>query len=111
MLAREILNRRSYKSDDKAKQTPDQLIARKDIVTALEIEQTRLGLRLKLFHAQRDALVEDASGDALDTVLCMLQAAWGQVQYLNGNERYGLHNDLDPLEGWIVSAERPLPAL
>jgi hypothetical protein len=111
MLAREILNRRSYKSDDKAKQTPDQLIARKDIVTALEIEQTRLGLRLKLSHAQRDALVEDASDDALDAVLCMLQAAWGQVQYRNGNERYGPHHDLDPLEGWIVSAERPLPAL
>jgi hypothetical protein len=36
LLARESLGRRSYKSDDKAKQTVDRLIARKDLVTALD---------------------------------------------------------------------------
>src|SRR5262249_34533942 len=35
LLAREILSRRSYKSDDRAKQTPERLIARKDLVDAL----------------------------------------------------------------------------
>ena len=78
LLAREVLQRRSYKSDDRAKQTPDRLIARKDLVNALELGQTRLGLRLKLSHAQRDALVQAASGDSLDAVLCLLQAGWGQ---------------------------------
>jgi hypothetical protein len=101
LLARELIGRRSYKSDEKAKQTPDRLIARKDLVTALEIGGTRLGLRLKLSHAQRDALVEDASGDSLDAVLCLLQAAWAQQQ---GAPRYGLPETLDPLEGWIVTA-------
>ena len=43
LLAREILARRSYKSDDRAKQTPDRLIARKDLVHALEMGQSRLG--------------------------------------------------------------------
>ena len=101
LLARELIGRRSYKSDDKARQTADRLIARKDLITALEQGRTRLGLRLKLTHAQHDALVQDASGDRLDAVLCLVQAAWAARQ---GAPAYGLPADLDPLEGWIVSA-------
>jgi len=101
LLARELIARRSYKSDEKARQTADRLIARKDLITALEQGRSRLGLRLKLTHAQRDALAEDASGDSLDAVLCLVQAAWAAR---HGAPRYGLPEDLDPLEGWIVSA-------
>jgi hypothetical protein len=101
LLARELIGRRSYKSDEKARQTPERLIARKDLLTALEIGRTRLDLRLKLTHAQRDALVHDASGDSLDAVLCLLQAAWAQR---HGAPRYGLPESLDPLEGWIITA-------
>jgi hypothetical protein len=101
LLAREILRGRSYKSDDKAKQTPERLIARKDLVTALEHGQTRLRQRLKLSHAQRDLLVDDATGDSLDAVLCLVQAAWAAQQ---GAPRYGLPEKVDPLEGWIVTA-------
>ena len=104
LLAREVLGARSYKSDDKAKQTPERLIARKDLVHALEHGQTRLGLRLKLSHAQSDALVNDASGDALDATLCLMQAAWAQRQHEAGAPHYGLPADMDPLEGWIVTA-------
>jgi hypothetical protein len=104
LLAREIIGRRPYKSDDRLKQTPDRLIARKDLITALEMGQTRLGLRLKLSHAQRDTLVDDASGDSLDAVLCLMQAAWAQAQHEQGAACYGLPDGLDPLEGWIVSA-------
>jgi len=104
LLAREVLAKRSYKSDDKARQTPERLIARKDLITALEHGQTRLGLRLKLTHAQRDVLVDDASGDSLDAVLCLLQAAWALTRQREGDARYGLPDDLDPLEGWIVTA-------
>ena len=104
LLAREVLGLRSYKSDDSAKQNADRLIARKDLVTALEMGRTRLQLRLKLSHAQRDAVIEDASGDALDAVLCLLQAAWGWHQHCNGKPRYGLPPAMDPLEGWIVTA-------
>jgi hypothetical protein len=101
LLAREVLGARSYKSDDKARQTAQRLIARKDLVTALEHGQTRLGLRLKLSHAQRDAVIDDASGDSLDAVLCLLQAAWAQRQ---GAPLYGLPQGMDPLEGWIITA-------
>ena len=101
LLARELIARRSYKADDNARQTPERLIARKDLVTALELGRTRLGLHLKLSHAQRDALVHDASGDSLDAVLCMVQAAWAAQQ---GPPHYGLPASFDPLEGWIVTA-------
>ena len=99
LLARELIGARSYKSDTAAKQTPERLIARKDLVEALEQGRTRLGLRLKLSHAQRDELVADASGDRLDAVLCLVQAAWASAR-----PGFGLPPDLDPLEGWIVSA-------
>lgn len=101
LLAREVLGLRPYKSDDRARQTPERLIARKDLITALEHGQTRLGLRLKVSHAQRDALVDDASGDSLDAVLCLLQAAWAAGQ---GAPHYGLPPAMDGLEGWIVTA-------
>ncbi len=80
------------------------------LVNALENGQAPLlqgeGLRLKLTHAQRDALADDASGDTLDAVLCLLQAAWGARQ---GWPDFGLPMPIDPLEGWIVTA-LPSPA-
>ena len=94
-LAFELIGSRSYKNSDAA----DRLIARKDIVDALEQGRTRLGLRLKLTHAQRDSLVDDASGDRLDAVLCLVQAAWAATQ-----PGYGLPAEVDPVEGWIVTA-------
>jgi hypothetical protein len=104
LLARELIGTRSYKSDDRQKQTPERLIARKDLLHALEMGQTRLGLRLKLSQAQHEALVDDASGDSLDATLCMVQAAWAQAQHAAGHPLYGLPTTLDPLEGWIVCA-------
>lgn len=99
LLARELIGNRSYKSDDKARQTPERLIARKDLVEALEQGRTRLGLRLRMSHAMRDSLVADASGDRLDAVACMVFAAWALDQ-----PGFGIPPDCDPLEGWIVGA-------
>lgn len=107
LLARSVLGNTSYKSDDKARQTPDRLIARKTLINALESGLVPLlqvaQLRLKLSHAQRDALADDASGDSLDAVLCLLQAAWAQTQHAGGHPCWGLP-PFDPLEGWIVTA-------
>ncbi len=99
LLAREVLGRRSYKSDEVAKQDAARLIARKDLLGALEAGRTRLGLRLQLGAALHDSLVADASGDRLDAVLCLMQAAWASAQ-----PRFGLPSEVDPLEGWITSA-------
>jgi hypothetical protein len=99
LLARELIGVRSYKSDDKAKQTPERLIARKDLLEALEQGRSRLGIRVAMSHAQRDALAADASGDRLDALLCLVQAAWASRQ-----PHHGLPNEVDAVEGWIVSA-------
>ena len=48
-----------------------------------------------------DLVVDDASGDSLDAVLCLLQAAWACRQ---GTPWYGLPQDMDGLEGWIITA-------
>ncbi len=103
LLARELIGHRSYKSDDKAKQTPERWVARSDLLQKLELGQTRLGLRLQLGNAAREKLLNDGQADLLDAVLCMVQAAWALQQHLNGHPRYGLPQ-CDPLEGWIVSA-------
>ncbi len=99
LLARELIGARSYKSDAKAKQTPERLIARKDLLEALEQGRSRLGVRVAMSHAQRDALAADAGGDRLDALLCLVQAAWASTR-----AGHGLPKRVDALEGWIVSA-------
>jgi len=99
LLARELIGRRSYKSDDPARQTPDRQAARAEIVDAIEAGRSRLALRLTLTAAQRQALLDDASGDALDAVLCLIQAAWAADR-----PGYGWPAAVDPLEGWILGA-------
>jgi hypothetical protein len=52
---------------------------------------------LSLDAALRRSLVADASGDRLDAVLCLVQAARAAQR-----PRYGVPPDVDPVEGWIV---------
>ena len=99
LVARALIGRRSYKSDTKAQQTTERLIARKDLVDALEQGRWR-GLRLKLTHAQRDELVADPQGDRLDAALCLLLAGWADTQ-----PGHGMPAQVDALEGWIVAAD------
>ena len=100
LLAREWVGARSYKSDLAARRDDAaRRQARADIVDGLCSGGSRLALRLLLDAAQRDALIDDGSGDRLDAVLCLMQAAWASAR-----PGYGLPASTDPLEGWIVSA-------
>ena len=101
LLARELIGRQSYKSDQRARQDLARMQARAHIVFALERGQTRLGLALSLAPGMRDTLVQDGGADCLDAVLCLVQAAWA---WNCGWPRYGLPEGMDPLEGWIASA-------
>jgi Protein of unknown function (DUF429) len=105
LVSRDLIGQRSYKSDDKAKQTPERLIARKDLLTALEAGHSCLNLRLKLTPLQASQLADDASGDLLDATLCLMQAGWAAARYAAGDARYGLPKQVDALEGWIISSE------
>lgn len=98
LLAHELVGARSYKNRD----ADDRLIARKDIVERLEQGRTRLGLRVRMSHAQREALVADAGGDRLDALLCLVQAAWASTQ-----PGLGLPAGMDAVEGWIATVPAP----
>jgi hypothetical protein len=95
LLAHELIGPRSYKNaaDD------GRLIARKDLLGGLELGRTRLGLRVAMTAAWRDRILDDASGDRLDALLCLVQAAWAA-----GLPDGGLPQEVDPVEGWIVTA-------
>ena len=101
LLARELVGSRSYKSDTPAKQTPEREAARRELVGTLEQGRSHLNLHLALTREQRGTLVDDPMGDRLDAVLCLVQAAWAAAQ-----PNHGLPLDVDPIEGWIVSADR-----
>jgi hypothetical protein len=98
LVARSI-TRKSYKSDERAKQTQERFDARAYIVETLEKGDYRFGIRL-VAGKYRNALIEDASGDLLDACLCGLLAAWA---WERRDRAYGLP-PFDPLEGWIVGA-------
>ncbi|MBS0454739.1 MAG: DUF429 domain-containing protein [Proteobacteria bacterium] len=100
LLARELIGRRSYKSDDKARQTEERRLARADLAARLVQGGTRLGIALHATPGQIELLQDDASGDSIDALLCLVQAAWAS-QRAPG---FGLPTDIDPLEGWIVTA-------
>jgi len=104
LLARELIGRRSYKSDEAALQTASRREARAQLLTALQGGATRLGLRLALGHAEREELLADARGDCLDAALCLVQAGWGAARRTSAGPGYGLPAAMDPLEGWIVTA-------
>ena len=93
-LAHAIVARRSYKNGDDA----DRRAARGAIVAALEAGSDRFGFALACGPKLRAALVDDASGDRLDAVLCLAQAA-----IASRRDRYGVPEDVDPVEGWIAA--------
>ena len=93
-LAHAIVERRSYKNSA----LDDRRAARTDIVAALEGGRGRFGFALSCDAALRASLIDDASGDRLDAVLCLAQAA-----IASRRERYGLPQDVDPVEGWIAA--------
>lgn len=98
LVARSI-TRSSYKSDERAKQTPERHETRQRIVETLEKGDYRFGVRLEA-GAFRHDLISDATGDLLDACLCGILAAWA---WQRREQAFGLP-DFDPLEGWIVGA-------
>jgi hypothetical protein len=100
LIARDVLGRASYKSDDRRKDDAPRRDARRRLVEALEQGRHRFGLSVDL-GAVRDACIEEPMADRLDAVLCAVQAAWAWQRRDAG---YGLPRHRDRCEGWIVGA-------
>ncbi|NEX63768.1 DUF429 domain-containing protein [Noviherbaspirillum galbum] len=98
MIARAV-TRASYKSDERAKQTPERRAAREQIVKALKEGRHPLGIRLQCAPALGKTLIDDGTADWLDAVLCAVAAAWAARQ-----PRFGMPPVMDPVEGWTAAA-------
>ncbi len=93
-LSRRLVGRKPYKQDDKRKQTDEQTKARREIVSALRDSSLGLSVDVPL------SIADDPKADTLDAVLCAVQAAWAIDK-----KNWGIPDDADPLEGWIVGPE------
>jgi hypothetical protein len=100
MLARQLIGRRSYKQDSRRAQTREQQTARQALFDAV----VGGGLPESYGFTVRApaGLAIDPAGDQLDALLCLVQAAWS---WRRREHNYGLPERLDPVEGWIVTAD------
>lgn len=98
-LVARAVTRASYKSDERARQTPERRAAREHIVRALEDGTHPLGIRLMMKKTLRRELIDDGTADWLDAVLCAVAAAWAAQR-----PNFGLPLLLDPVEGWTAGA-------
>jgi hypothetical protein len=100
VVARRFLGRTAYKRDA-APDTPERRSARETLLRGLE--STALsevyGFAVEMDARWRDEFVRDPSADALDSLLCAVQAAWAHEKR---EERYGVPSECDPDEGWIL---------
>lgn len=97
-LARKVLNRASYKSDDPKKDTADRRMARSELLCALE-EGMLFGIKVQVRPYLRAKLLDDVKADHLDAVLCCLVAGWASKR---ADSNFGLPKLIDPVEGWIA---------
>ena len=102
-LARQI-TKESYKKDGPEGRTPSRRRNREILVNALLSGHEAIhGLVVDLPETLRAHCIADGNGDALDSVLCAVQAARSLIAFQQGDALYGLPPDADPLEGWIAT--------
>jgi hypothetical protein len=100
VVARRFLGRTAYKRDA-VPDTPERRSARETLLAGLESETLReaYGFTLEMDDRWRKQFVGEPSADALDSLLCAVQAAWA---YTKRDENYGVPQECDRDEGWIL---------
>ena len=99
VVARRFLGRESYKRDG-VPDTPERKAARKKLVSGLRSDAPReaYGFGVSMGRRWRERFVEEPGADALDSLLCAVQAAWA---YTLRDEGWGVPPECDRNEGWI----------
>ena len=100
VVARRFLGRNAYKRDA-VPDTPERRSARETLLAGLESRglQKIYGFTVKIDDPWKREFVADPSADALDSLLCAVQAAWA---YSRRDDNYGVPPECDTDEGWIV---------
>ena len=100
VVARRFLGRTAYKRDA-VPDTPERRSAREKLLAGLSSATLReaYGFAVEMEDPWREEFAGDPSADALDSLLCAVQAAWA---YRERDEDYGVPPECDPNEGWIV---------
>ena len=97
VLARHLIGKRSYKSDERSKNTPDRAAARRAILEGLRSAMLKDTYGLTV--TAPDWLAEAPDADSLDSFLCAVQAAWAWRKFRSDNQFLA---NVDGLEGWIA---------
>jgi hypothetical protein len=100
LVARRFLGRTAYKRDG-VPDTPERRSARETLLAGLESAVLRevYGFAVEMGVRWREEFAQDPSADALDSLLCAVQAAWAHEKR---DEGYGVPPECDPDEGWIL---------
>jgi hypothetical protein len=100
VVARRFLGRTAYKRDG-VPDTPERRSARETLLRGLESSalEEAYGFAVEMDAYWREEFTSDPSADALDSLLCAVQAAWA---YEKRDEGYGVPPECDPDEGWIL---------
>ena len=101
LIARNLIGRQSYKSDDKRKQTEEMQLLRKEIINQVRspIFKEKYGFIVQISDRLASECNLDPSGDTLDAILAAIQAASASRQ-----PNYGIPKTCDRLEGWICAS-------
>ena len=100
VVARRFVGRASYKRDG-APDTPERRAMREKLVAGLGSESLRraYGFTVQVEEPRRERFVDEPGADALDSLLCAIQAAWA---YTWRDQNWGVPSECDPEEGWIL---------
>jgi hypothetical protein len=100
VVARRFLGRAAYKRDGMP-DTPERKAARERLVSGLASEVLRrsYGFAVEMDGSWREELLRDPSADALDSLLCAVQAAWS---FSRRDDGWGVPSECDADEGWIL---------
>jgi hypothetical protein len=104
-MARFLIGKQSYKSDNKQKQTLVMQSLRQEMIRLLrsQISKTKYSLDIAINNQLALDCIDDASGDTLDAVMATIQAAKAYRQLNLGIPDFGIPEGCDRLEGWICA--------